>query len=133
MRTTWRTTFLVVVCQLIWVRAGRANDPPFPDTANECQSAADQPNWFEFFFPLLLFVVLFGACDDTCFIRPTYHIVNNVTKHADGHASMEPLNDANGIFLYRGIYHVMNQAGGGNWTHVRENLKHVYTSSNSML
>ena len=86
-----------------------------------------------FFFSFLLIVVLFRACDDTCFIRPTYHIVNNVTKHADGHASMEPLNDANGIFLYGGIYHVMNQAGGGNWTHVRENLKHVYTSSNSIL
>ena len=52
---------------------------------------------------------------------PTYHIINNVTKHADGHLSVEPLNDANAIFLYKGIYHVMNQAGGGNWTHAVSN------------
>ena len=56
------------------------------------------------------------------FFRPTYHIMNNVTKHADGHVTMEPLNDANAIFAYRGLYHVMNQAGGGNWTHVRRRV-----------
>jgi hypothetical protein len=30
---------------------------------------------------------------------------------------MEGLNDANAVFHYEGLYHVMNQAGGGNWTH----------------
>ena len=30
---------------------------------------------------------------------------------------MEPLNDANAIFEFKGLYHVMLQAGGGNWTH----------------
>ena len=30
---------------------------------------------------------------------------------------MEALNDANAVFQFKGLYHVMLQAGGGNWTH----------------
>jgi hypothetical protein len=30
---------------------------------------------------------------------------------------MEPLNDANAVFEFKGLFHVMMQAGGGNWTH----------------
>ena len=57
----------------------RRQDPPspptggFPDSGAECQPASAQPNW------------------------PTFHVVNNVTKHADGHLSMENLNDANAV------------------------------------
>ena len=93
---------LAAALLVVHVRAG-GRDPPspptggFPDSGDECQSAAAQPNW------------------------PTFHIVNNVTKHADGHLSMENLNDANAVFEYKGIYHVMNQAGGGNWTHAISN------------
>ena len=74
-----------------------ALDPPspptggFPDTGLECQWAKSTQN-------------------------AQYHIVNNVTER-NGVLRAEPLNDANGVFKYKGLYHVMNQAGGGNWTH----------------
>ena len=35
------------------------------------------------------------------------HIINNVTEAADGTLRAEPLNDANGVFQYKGLYHVM--------------------------
>lgn len=88
---------------LLLLASTTAAAPPFPDTGAECQPSSQQPNW------------------------PTYHIVNNVTQHADGSVSMEPLNDANAIFSFRGIWHVMNQAGGGNWTHaVSNDLAHWF-------
>lgn len=41
---------------------------------------------------------------------PTYHFMNNVTKDkASGALLLEPLNDANAIAEYKGIYHVMMQ------------------------
>ena len=40
---------------------------------------------------------------------PTYHFMNNVTRTASGTLLLEPLNDANAIAEYRGIYHVMMQ------------------------
>eukprot|EP00039_Didymoeca_costata_P023013 m.347742 g.347742 ORF g.347742 m.347742 type:complete len:140 (+) comp33911_c0_seq1:50-469(+) len=64
-----------------------AGDEPLP-----CTSATEQPNW------------------------PIYHIINNVSKDSAG-LHIRPLNDANAIFQYKGIWHVMNQAGGGIWTH----------------
>lgn len=73
---------------------------------------------------------------------PTYHFMNNVTKNASGALLLEPLNDANAIAEYKGallqhdgglpllpgraeflscmlpgIFHVMMQEGGGNWSH----------------
>ncbi len=48
---------------------------------------------------------------------PTYHFMNNVTKDASGALLLEPLNDANAIAEYKGVYHVMMQEGGGNWSH----------------
>ena len=48
---------------------------------------------------------------------PTYHFMNNVTKDASGALLLEPLNDANAIAEYNGVYHVMMQEGGGNWSH----------------
>ena len=55
----------------------------------QCTSAAERPNW------------------------PTYHFFNNISANL----KMEALNDANAVFQYKGLYHVMLQAGGGNWTH----------------
>ena len=48
---------------------------------------------------------------------PTYHFMNNITRNASGALFMEPLNDANAIAEYRGLFHVMMQEGGGNWSH----------------
>ena len=53
-----------------------------------CQPAEAKPNW------------------------PRFHLFDNVTLTKDGLA-VEGLNDINAIFQYRGLYHVMNQAGGG--------------------
>jgi hypothetical protein len=48
---------------------------------------------------------------------PTYHFMNNVTRNASGVLFLEPLNDANAIAEYKGIFHAMMQEGGGNWSH----------------
>ena len=37
----------------------------------------------------------------------TDHIINNVTEDASGKLRAEPLNDANGVFQYKGLFHVM--------------------------
>eukprot|EP00937_MAST-01D_sp_MAST-1D-sp2_P006943 g6943.t1 len=58
----------------------------------QCTATSDRPQW------------------------PTYHFFNKVSLSAGG-PLMEPLNDANAIFQYRGNFHIMMQAGGGNWTH----------------
>ena len=47
---------------------------------------------------------------------PIFHPFNSLD-----HGEMGHLNDANAIFEYRGIYHLMMQAGGGNWTHFVSN------------
>ena len=39
----YRSLGLLAMFQLVWVAS--ADVPPFPDTANECQAAEDQPNW----------------------------------------------------------------------------------------
>lgn len=74
--------------------AGEAPAPPNPNILG-CTSAHDHPSW------------------------PTYHAFNNVSVEPgpNGKLKMRPLNDANAIFLYKGIYHLMMQAGGGIWTH----------------
>ena len=77
----------------------------------QCTAAAEKPQW------------------------PVYHFFNNITRgpacycspapcsckggaHPGGNdLVMEPLNDANTIFEFKGLFHVMMQAGGGNWTH----------------
>ena len=67
------------------------HDPPspptggFPDSGKECQWAASTHN-------------------------AQYHIVNNVTDR-NGVLQAESLNDANGVFKYKGLFHVMNQVG----------------------
>eukprot|EP01052_Picozoa_sp_SAG31_P051746 SAG31_NODE_12435_length_942_cov_1.590747_1_plen_93_part_10 len=81
---------IVAACSVLWFTALASES--FPDTASACQPAALHPN------------------------MPTFHLMNNVTRHGGGNTAaltVEPLNDANAIFLYRGVYHVMMQAGGG--------------------
>ena len=56
---------------------------------------------------------------------PSYHIMDNLTRNAVGSLSLEGLNDANAIFMYQGVLHVMCQGGGSKtssgdfvgWTH----------------
>lgn len=58
---------------------------------------------------------------------PLFHLMDNVTKLRGGSLAVEGLNDVNAIFLHRGLYHVMNQAGGGDWTNaVSSDLVHWY-------
>ena len=75
-----------------------------PDTVSSlCQPAAAKPDW------------------------PTYHLMDNVTRLRDGKLSVEGLNDINAIFQHRGLYHIMNQAGGGDWTNaVSSDLVHWF-------
>jgi hypothetical protein len=92
---------------LLWLGLGSAVAPP----PIQCTPAAEKPQW------------------------PTFHFFNNITRGPRCYCSpapctcpggshpgstelvMEPLNDANAIFQFRGLFHVMMQAGGGNWTH----------------
>ena len=62
---------------------------------------------------------------------PTYHFMNNVTRDvASGALLLEPLNDANAIAEYKGVYHVMMQEGGGNWSHgVSNDSEHQHQPS----
>ena len=48
--------------------------------------------------------------------QTTFHPFNSDAAGRAGH-----LNDANAIFEFRGIYHIMAQHGGGNWTHAVSN------------
>eukprot|EP01052_Picozoa_sp_SAG31_P023377 SAG31_NODE_1923_length_6914_cov_3.243580_7_plen_609_part_00 len=47
---------------------------------------------------------------------PVFHVADPPTQAADGSLAPGSLNDANGIFWHRGLYHVMNQGQGG-WAH----------------
>ncbi len=75
-----------------------------PDTVSAlCQPPAAKPDW------------------------PIYHLMDNVTRLRDGKLSVEGLNDINAIFEHRGLYHIMNQAGGGDWTNaVSSDLVHWF-------
>lgn len=69
----------------------------------ECQPAASHPQW------------------------PTFHLFNRVVKSKRGGLALAPANDANAVFQYRGMFHVMNQGAttqgiagvysGVSWTH----------------
>ena len=59
---------------------------------------------------------------------PTFHITNNITGNAT-HRNMMAASDANGIFKYKGLFHVMNQpwahavsADGAHWYHIEQVL-----------
>jgi hypothetical protein len=58
---------------------------------------------------------------------PTFHLMDNVTRLRGGGLYVEGLNDINAVFSHRGLYHIMNQAGGGDWTNaVSADLVHWY-------
>lgn len=79
------------------------------DTAVQCTAPNVEPNW------------------------PTYHVMNNVPRKADGTLSIRALNDANAIFYYKGLFHMMEQAGGGTWTHeISNDLVHWYTLQDAL-
>ena len=40
---------------------------------------------------------------------PTFHIIGNVTKNADGSIKLEAINDCSGVTYSNGIYHVWHQ------------------------
>jgi len=53
---------------------------------------------------------------------PTFHIIGNVTPHADNRAiQLEEINDASGITYYKGIYHVWHQCCQNHFDHVISN------------
>ena len=49
---------------------------------------------------------------------PTFHIIGNVTKHADKSITLEPINDCSGVTFYEGIWHVWHQCCQSHWDHV---------------
>ena len=53
---------------------------------------------------------------------PTYHIIGNVTKHADGTIKLEPINDCSGVTYSQGLYHVWHQCCQNHWDHVGSDI-----------
>lgn len=41
--------------------------------------------------------------------RPIFHIIGNVTQNSSGALTFENINDANGVFRYKGVWHVFHQ------------------------
>ena len=88
---------------------------PFPDSHVQCSADWDKNHW------------------------PSFHLLNNVTRRANGELDMEDLNDANAIFQYRGLWHVMFQSGDGpppygwRWAHkVSNDLVHWYPIADAL-
>ena len=88
---------------------------PFPDSHVQCSADWDKNHW------------------------PSFHLLNNVTRRANGELDMEDLNDANAIFQYRGLWHVMFQSGDGTppygwrWAHkVSNDLVHWYPIADAL-
>ena len=105
MSATWDAAFEEVEpakggCPAIAVVAGERGDQARMlknDDADsvpiQCTAMAERPNW------------------------PTYHFANNITAGTPGQGPgrplMGPLNDANAIFEWKGMFHIMLQQGGG--------------------
>lgn len=50
---------------------------------------------------------------------PIFHLIGNVTPHADGSIDLEPINDASGVtYSENGVYHVWHQCCQNHWDHV---------------
>jgi hypothetical protein len=77
----------------------------------QCTTAADKPQWpiFHFFNNI--------TRGPACYCSPAPCTCPGGATPGDTSLRMEPLNDANAIFEFKGLFHVMMQAGGGNWTH----------------
>ena len=83
-----------LVCAAALLCAAAAS-PPGAAAPLACTPAATTPTW------------------------PTFHIIGNVSANeTSGRLQAAPLNDANAVFSFRGVWHVMHQGGGGNWSHV---------------
>ena len=50
--------------------------------------------------------------------RPIFHIVGNVSINSSGTPIFENINDANGVFRYKGVWHVFHQCCQNHWDHV---------------
>jgi sucrose-6-phosphate hydrolase SacC (GH32 family) len=92
-----------------------AGGAPYPDSHVQCSSDWQKNRW------------------------PTFHLLNNVTRRPGGALDMETLNDANAIFPYRGLWHVMFQSGDGpppygwRWAHkVSSDLVHWYPIADAL-
>ena len=88
---------------------------PFLDAHVQCSASWDEAHW------------------------PNFHILNNVTRRSNGALVMEDLNDANALFHYRGLWHVMFQSGDGpppygwRWAHkVSSDLVHWYPIADAL-
>ena len=42
---------------------------------------------------------------------PTFHVIGNVSKNADGSVTVEQINDCSGITYHQGVYHLWHQVG----------------------
>ena len=49
---------------------------------------------------------------------PIFHIIGNITRNATGALVREDINDANGVFRYKGVWHVFHQCCQNHWDHV---------------
>ena len=59
------------------------------------------------------------TCQPPAVQRPIFHIVGNVTRNtSSGDFIYENINDANGVFRYKGVWHVFHQCCQNHWDHV---------------
>jgi hypothetical protein len=49
---------------------------------------------------------------------PTFHIIGNVSRNATGGLEFESINDANGFWHWKGVWHVFHQCCQNHWDHV---------------
>ena len=54
-----------------------------------------------------------NTCNPAPSQYPIFHVIGN---NADG--SVYPINDASGILLYKGVYHVFHQCCQNHWDHI---------------
>merc|ERR1719437_192154 len=52
---------------------------------------------------------------------PIYHIIGNVTQHADGSINLEAINDCSGVTYYKGLYHVWHRCCQNHFDHAISN------------
>ena len=58
------------------------------------------------------------TCQPPSVQRPIFHIVGNVSRNATGGLVYENINDVNGVFRYKGVWHVFHQCCQNHWDHV---------------
>jgi hypothetical protein len=89
------------------------------------------------------------TCQPSSLQIPIFHIIGNVTRYGDmvrnrnGSITRCPnkpfcyenINDANGVFVYKGLYHVFHQCCQNHWDHVvsKDVRPRVLCSARSLL